>query len=60
MEDATTAIALVLIVLIALLVDIIYMKYVNKGLDDDFEKSDYLSSKEWKNKAKSFKQEFDK
>ena len=27
---------------------------------DDYEKTDYLASKEWKNKAKNFKEEFTK
>lgn len=27
---------------------------------DDYEKTDYLASKDWKNKAKNFKEEFTK
>lgn len=60
MEDIATAIVLALMILIAVLVDIIYTKYTNKTFKDDYVKSDYLTSKEWKNKAKNFKEEFTK
>ena len=60
MEDISTAIVLVLMIFIAVLVDIVYTKYTNKVLKDDYDKSDYLASKEWKNKAKKFKEEFTK
>ena len=60
MEDIATAIVLVLLILIAVLVDIVYTKYINKTFKDDYDKSDYLASKEWKNKAKKFKEEFTK
>lgn len=60
MEDIATAIVLALMILIAVLVDIIYAKYTNKTFKDDYDKSDYLASKEWKNKAKNFKEEFTK
>lgn len=60
MEEAATTIILILIILIAILVDIIYAKYINKTFKDDYEKLEYLASKEWKNKAKKFKEEFTK
>lgn len=60
MEDIVTAIVLALMILIAVLIDIIYAKYTNKTFKDDYVKSDYLASKEWKNKAKNFKEEFTK
>lgn len=60
MEDIATAIVLALMILIAVLVDIIYTKYTNKTFKDGYDKSDYLASKEWKNKAKNFKEEFTK
>ena len=60
MEDIATAIVLVLLILIAILVDIVYTKYTNKSFKYDYDKSDYLASKEWKNKAKNFKEEFTK
>lgn len=60
MEDIAAAIVLALMILIAVLVDIVYAKFINKALKDDYDKSDYLASKEWKNKAKKFKEEFTK
>lgn len=60
MEDIATAIVLALMILIAVLVDIVYTKFINKALKNDYDKSDYLASKEWKNKAKKFKEEFTK
>ena len=60
MEEAATTIILILIILITILVDIIYAKYINKTVKDDYDKSEYLASKEWKNKAKKFKEEFTK
>ena len=60
MEDITTAIVLGLMILIAVLVDTIYTKFINKAFKDDYDKSDYLATKEWKNKAKNFKEEFTK
>ena len=60
MEDIATAIVLVLMVLMAILIDIVYTKYIAKTFKDDYDKSDYLASKEWKNKAKNFKEEFTK
>ena len=60
MEDIAAAIVLALMILIAVLIDIAYIKFINKAFKDDYDKSDYLATKEWKNKAKNFKEEFTK
>ena len=57
MEDIATAIVLVLIIIIVVLIDTFYAKYINKELKDDYDKSEYLKSKEWKKKARKFKED---
>lgn len=75
MESIAVALLIILILVIAEIISIAKTKKPKLDLPpleidhdqnqltlfkDDYEKTDYLASKEWKNKAKNFKEEFTK